>query len=117
MIARGFLFWKEGKRDQAQALFAKCSANLKKLEERGDEDITRHLQQAEMNAITGDTAAAYAALEKYIEAGAFEYRYLAKDPMLENLRNESRFQQMLTRIKKRVEDMRNRAQRSIGMRE
>lgn len=49
-------------------------------------------------------------LQKAFDAGCRYYRYMLRDPMLENIRDEPRFKEIIEKIKARVAEMRRRVE-------
>jgi hypothetical protein len=61
---------------------------------------------AEINSIQNNKVEACRWLERAINAGWRDYRSAEIDPLLENIRSEDRFNQMLADVKAKVEEMR-----------
>ncbi len=63
-----------------------------------------------LNAVQGNKEEAYEWLQKAIEAGWRQSHVALKDPLLENLHNDARFQQMMAQLKGQVDEMRRRVE-------
>lgn len=61
---------------------------------------------AAVHAVRGEKGAAYEWLEKALDAGFYQYAELEAHPCFESLHGEERFQEMMTEVKARVEEMR-----------
>ncbi|MCI0442027.1 tetratricopeptide repeat protein, partial [bacterium] len=111
LVPLGCLLWKEGKKQEAKKIFDQTLTILHKRLEQGDEDPWVPFHIACIHSIQGDKAAAYAWLQKSIDAGWTWRRYLMTAPLLENLHGETRFQQMMADLKTREDEMRRRAEK------
>ena len=67
----------------------------KKIEERGVGDPEATFKIAQAYAVLGDKAAALRALRSSVEGGFFSYTYLVTDPLLDPLRSEPEFAEIL----------------------
>jgi DNA-binding winged helix-turn-helix (wHTH) protein/TolB-like protein len=74
-----------------------------KIRERGVGDPEATYKIAEAYAILGDKISAMQVLRASVEAGFFSYPYIAKDPLLNHLRSEPEFAQILTIARQRHE--------------
>jgi hypothetical protein len=104
----GYIYWKTGRKDEARKMFARGLTNDEEELARGSESCGLPLDLAEINAIQGNKPEAYKWLQKAIDAGWREYRWAATDPLLENLRNDDKFKQMMADVKAKVDEMRKR---------
>jgi serine/threonine protein kinase/Flp pilus assembly protein TadD len=104
----GYVYWKTGRQDEAQKLFGRSLKLDEKKLEQGNERHGIPYDLAEIYAIQGNKAEAYKWLEKAIDAGWRDYREAMKDPLLENLRGEDKFKQMMADVKADVDRMRTR---------
>ncbi|MCI0615260.1 tetratricopeptide repeat protein [bacterium] len=111
LVPLGYLLWKEGKKQEAKKVLNQTLAILQKRLEQGDEDPWVPYYVACIHSIQEDKAAAYEWLQRSIDAGFVWYRLPMTDPLLENLRGEPRFQQMMADLKARVDEMRSRAEK------
>ena len=111
LIPLGYILWKEGQKQEARKLFNQSLTILNKRLDEGNENPRLPFQIARIYNIQGDKAEAYKRLQKAIDGGWLQYRLALTDPLLENLRNEAKFQEMMTQVKVRVDEMRNRAEK------
>ncbi len=109
LTTAGYVFWKTGRQNDAREMFSQSLEIDKKDLQEGNESHVIRYDLAALNAIQGNKAEAYNWLQKAIDAGFRNYRFGLIDPLLENLRQEERFKQMMGRISTDVEDMRKRA--------
>ena len=63
---------------------------------------------AQVNAVLGNKEAAYKWLQKAINNGWRQYEMSLNDPLLENIRNEDRFKEMMNNLKQMVYTMRKK---------
>jgi tetratricopeptide (TPR) repeat protein len=113
-IRLGYALWKLGQKDQARKLFQEALQSDQDRVARGDEDGWPRYDIAAVNAIQGNKTEAYRWLQKAVDAGAIYYRLMLRDPLFENLRGDTQFQQMMARVKVRVDEMRRRAEQDKG---
>jgi len=105
-----YVYSKTGKHDQARRMFARSVNSAKKELEKGNENPEIPYGLAEDNVMQGNKAEAYKWLQKAIDAGWRDYRMAEIDPLLENIRNEDRFRQMMADVKAKVDEMRKRVE-------
>ena len=106
----GYIFMKNGNQAEANKIF---SAALKYAEGRiadKSEIWADFMTIGEIHAVQGNKPEAYKWLQRAIDAGFIQYRVLLISPLWESLRGDQQFQQMLTHLKARVEEMRKRAE-------
>jgi tetratricopeptide (TPR) repeat protein len=110
-IGLGHVLLKEGQQQQAHNLldFA-LSARIKAIEAGSSEDSEIFYYTAAIYAIWSNKSEAYKWLQKAIAAGWRDYRTTERDPWLENLRSEGRFQEMMAQIKAQVDAMRKQVE-------
>ena len=106
----GYVYWKTGRKDQARRMFARSVRSDEKELEQGNENPYIPYSMADGYAMQGNKAEAYRWLQKAIAAGWRNYRWTEIDPLLENMRNEDRFKEMMADVKTRVEEMRRRVE-------
>lgn len=104
----GYVYWKTGKRDQAQKLLQSVLVTLKNEADSGDESWGVRRDIAGINAILGNKEEALQWLQKAIDAGFLFYRYIARDPTFESLRDDKRFKQIMDKTRARIDEMRKR---------
>jgi serine/threonine protein kinase/Tfp pilus assembly protein PilF len=104
----GYVYWKTGKRDQAQKLLQSVLVTLKNEADSGNESWKVRRNIAGINAILGNKEEALQWLQKAIDAGFLSCRYIARDPTFESLRDDERFKQIMDKTKAKVGEMRKR---------
>ena len=72
-----------------------------KIKQRGVGDPEAAYKIAQANAVLGDKASALRVFKRSIDSGFFPYPYLLTDPLLDNLRNEPEFNQLMESARKR----------------
>jgi DNA-binding winged helix-turn-helix (wHTH) protein/TolB-like protein/Tfp pilus assembly protein PilF len=77
-----------------------------KINQRGVGDPEASYKIAQAYALLGDKPAALRVFRRSIETGFFSYPYFLTDPLLENLRKDSEFQQLMNKAKQRHEAFR-----------
>jgi len=106
----GHVLWSTGQQDKAQELF-NHSLQLDQSElDQGNQTYFPRYDMACLNAVQGNKEEAYEWLKKAIEAGWRQSHVALKDPLLENLHNDARFQQMMAQLKGQVDEMRRRVE-------
>lgn len=111
LVPLGYILWKDGQKQEAKKVFNQSLTILQKRLEEGNEDGRIRYQMARIYSAQGDKAAAYKWIQKAIDAGWVRYRLAMRDPLLENLRGEEQFQQMMAQVKAKVDEMRRRAEK------
>ncbi len=106
----GYVYWKTGRQDEARKMFGRSLKLDEKELEQGNERHGIPYDLAEIYAIQGNKAEAYKWLQKAIDAGWRSYREAMTDPLLENLRSEDKFKQMMANVKSNVDEMRKRVE-------
>ena len=74
-----------------------------KIRDRGVGDPEGKYKIAQAYAILGDRTSAVRVLRTSVESGFFSYRYIAKDPLLDNLHSEPEFNEILKIARERHE--------------
>jgi eukaryotic-like serine/threonine-protein kinase len=77
-----------------------------KIEERGVSDAEGLYKVAQAYAVLGDKASALHMLRHSIGGGFFCYPYFVRDPLLQNLRNDTEFKNILEQARQRHEQFR-----------
>jgi len=80
----------------------------KKIGERGVGDPEARYKIAQAYSVLGDKAAALRVLRSSVEGGFFAYPYLLTDPLLDPVRNELEFAEILNASNRRYQAFRNR---------
>lgn len=108
-LAHAYHLHRRGGTSEAAKLFDEIVvANRKALVGGADWPMV-FMQNAAVHALRGQSTAALDELDRAYAAGWRDGRTLAIDPLLESLRSEPRFKQMLSRIEADVAAMRARA--------
>jgi len=79
---------------------------VNKIEQRGVGDPEASYKVAQAYAVLGDKASALRLLSHSVENGFFSYPYLKSDPLLDSLRKEPQFDQVITVARERHEAFR-----------
>jgi tetratricopeptide (TPR) repeat protein len=111
LVELGYIYWKTGKKDEAKKLFQKRLALLQKQLEQGHEGIGIRSSMAAIYAIQGNKEEALKWLQKAVDAGWRNYRYILRDPTLENIRDDARFKQIIEKTRAKVDEMRRRVEK------
>jgi TolB-like protein/DNA-binding SARP family transcriptional activator len=104
-----FSYWKLGRKEEALELFEQNVSTDHGALESGNEWFLPRYDLARIHAVLGDKEEAYRWLEEAIDAGWRSYYRIgmgSRDPMLENLREDERFQQVVAEVKAEVDSMR-----------
>jgi DNA-binding winged helix-turn-helix (wHTH) protein/TolB-like protein/Flp pilus assembly protein TadD len=96
----------EGIRHQEAQGIALLHETERKVEERGVRDPEASYKIAQAYAMLGDKTSALRVLERSVNNGFFPYPYLASDPLLEKLRREGAFSEILKKARVRHEQFR-----------
>ncbi len=107
----GYIFSKMGQHDEARKMFSQGLKLDREELDQGSEWYILPYDLAAINAIQGNKAEAYKWLQKAIDAGWRTYRLGLIDPLMENLRNDEQFKQMMAQVKTNVDDMRKQVER------
>ncbi len=107
----GYIFSKMGQHDEARKMFSQSLKLDREELDQGSEWYIVLYDLAAINAIQGNKAEAYKWLQKAIDAGWRTYRLGLIDPLMENLRNDEQFKQMMAQVKTNVDDMRKQVER------
>jgi len=109
----GYIYWKKGQLDEAQKLLNQALVLCQKQLEHGNEYHYVPYAIAAINAIQGNKEEAYKWLNKAIDAGWRDFRLGQRNPLLENLREDEQFKQMMSRVKAMVDEMRKRVEKEL----
>jgi serine/threonine protein kinase/tetratricopeptide (TPR) repeat protein len=109
-IELGYIYWKAGRKDEAKKLFQENLDRLQKRLEQGDESDGIRASMAAIHAIQGNKEEALRWLEKSVDAGCRDYRYISRYPPLENIRDDERFKRIMDETKAKVAGMRRRVE-------
>jgi eukaryotic-like serine/threonine-protein kinase len=109
-IQLGYIYWKAGRKDEAKKLFQGNLDRWQKWLEEGNEGSGIRLSMAAIYAIQGNKDEALKWLQKAVDAGYRNYRYLSRYPLLENIRDDERFKRIINDTKAKVAEMRRRVE-------
>jgi TolB-like protein/Flp pilus assembly protein TadD len=109
-IELGYIYWKAGRKDEARELFQTNLDRLQKRFEQGDESNDIGVSMAAIYAVQGNKEEALKWLQKSVDAGWRDYRYISRYPLLENIRDDARFKRIIDDIKAKVAEMRRRVE-------
>ncbi|MBA7642459.1 hypothetical protein ES703_50152 [subsurface metagenome] len=109
----GYILWKTGHQEEARNMFNQSLQLARKAIEKGNEYPGVPINIAIINSIQGKKSEAYKWMEKAIDAGWRQYAWSLKNPLLENLHNDDRFQKMMAKVKNMVDEMRKRVEKEL----
>jgi tetratricopeptide (TPR) repeat protein len=95
----------QGKRQQGLALLRETEHRIV---ERGVGDAESLYKVAQAYAVLDDKISALRVFRRTIEGGFFPYPYFERDPLLQNIRNEPEFKQLMKQARERYEQFRTR---------
>jgi tetratricopeptide (TPR) repeat protein len=102
-VLLGYLYWKTGKQQTAKGIFDRKLVELERSLQDGNEMFDKPIQIGIIHAIEGQKEKAFYYLNKAIEFGYLDYRQFQIWPMLESLRNDDQFKQMVAQMKSKVD--------------
>jgi tetratricopeptide (TPR) repeat protein len=108
----GYVYWKAGKKELAKKLFQPVLADAQESVAQGDESWLTAYGITAIHAIQGNKTEALKWLQKTIDSGFLFYRYLERDSMFENIRDDERFKEIIERTKAKVAEMRERVEKT-----
>jgi TolB-like protein/Tfp pilus assembly protein PilF len=108
----GYVYWKTERKDEAKQLMDQSLAFDQKELEQGNENWSIPYDIFAIHAIQNNKTAAYMWLKKAIDAGWRNFRLGSMDPMLENLHDDKQFKILMAQVKKMVDDMRRRTEKT-----
>jgi len=106
----GFIYWKANQKENAREMFHESLKAQTEALQRGNEGFFAPYAITAVNAIQGNKEEAYKWFRKTIDAGWRDYRLGQRDPLLENLRDDEQFKQMMAEVKAKVDEMRMRVE-------
>jgi len=95
----------KGNRQEGLALLRETE---RRIVEKGVSDSESLYKVAQAYAVLGDKESALRMFRRVIEGGFFPYPYFERDPLLENIRHEPEFAQLMRQAKERYEQFRAR---------
>jgi len=109
-IELGYIYWKAGRKDEARKILKINLDRLQKQLEQGDESNGIGFSIGAIYAVQGNKDEALKWLQKAVDAGWRDYPYISRYPLLENIRDDERFKQMIADTKAKVTEMRRRVE-------
>ncbi|TLY32211.1 MAG: tetratricopeptide repeat protein [Ignavibacteria bacterium] len=106
----GFALMKLGQPSESNRLFRETLALRSEEVKQGNELPLTFYDIASIHAALGEKEEAYTWLSKSIDGGWRDYRYTMRDPMMENLRGEKKFAQMMADLKSMVGEMKKKVE-------
>jgi len=104
----GYALWKTDQQDEAQKMFSQSLELAQERREQGDEFFGIRYNIAAIHAIQGNKEEALKWMTKAIDAGFRQFRISQRDPILENLHQDTQFKQLMAQLKEMVDEMRKR---------
>lgn len=101
-----FALLKTGHKEDARKILESSKKMIHESETPNRNDL---YNLAAISAMEGNKSEAYMWLEKSINAGNFSHHMMINDPLLETLRDETRFREMMKKLENTLSEMRNRA--------
>ena len=106
----GVALWRLGEKERAEELFAEQMRLNQAAIENGNQNPALRKDMAVIQATRGESDEALEWMEQAVESGYTWYDLTIKDGLLDNLRDDPRFQQLMTEMETRVSGMRTRAE-------
>jgi tetratricopeptide (TPR) repeat protein len=103
---RAFILWKTNRRAGALPIIKNILKENHEQIDRGSEEFTPAYELARVYAFQGHTDESLAWLKKAIDNGWLYYSWTLEDPLLESVRGNSTFKQLIDQAKTRVDAMR-----------
>ena len=103
-----YILWKNNKKIEAELILHNAITEAEEYIKQGNEEFNSPYALAQANAVLGNKDLAYKWLQQAINYGWRQYELSLIDPLLENLRNDDRFKEMMNNLKNMVAAMRNR---------
>jgi TolB-like protein/Tfp pilus assembly protein PilF len=113
IITPGYIEWKTGNREEAEALFREGERRSREVMAEAPERSESYLDMARITSTRGDIDAAESWMEKAYEHGYRNYRFIRASPILENVRADPRFERLMRRMEADVAAMRERAPKEM----
>ena len=104
----GYLKWQAGQKAEARQRFERCLQVLRQQLEEGDVSVhgLNHYLIGAIYAIQNNKAESYISIQKAIDTGWRDFRLGLRNPLLENLHGDAKFQQKMATLKELVNEMR-----------
>lgn len=104
-VEYGYFLWKAGKEKEASEIFSLLIEENEMEIKSGMENHNYPYELARVYSIEGNVDKAIANLKLAISYGWKYYLYTEADPLMENIRNDSRFTRLMNEIKNDVDNM------------
>lgn len=108
-VSLGYVLWKTGRQGEARPFLSEATEAARKALDGESESPYDRYYLAQIAAIEGSKEEAYRWLQEAIDRGWVNDRWSLRDPLLENLRGEPRFQKMMDALKEKVDAQRERS--------
>jgi protein kinase/serine/threonine-protein kinase len=112
-ISLGYISLKMGNKEEALRLFNEAEQETEKAMQQGDDYPSLRIEMAIIKSLQGKKSDAYEWLEQAIDMGWRWYAWSLKDPLLEYLHKDSQFQEMMTKVKAMVDEMRKSVEKEL----
>jgi TolB-like protein/Flp pilus assembly protein TadD/phage shock protein PspC (stress-responsive transcriptional regulator) len=103
-----YILWKLNRKKEATQIFNNAAQEAEEIIKQGNEEFNSPYNLAQVNAVLGNKELAYKWFQQAINNGWRQYEMTLNDPLLENIRNENKFIDMINNIKQTVYAMRSR---------
>ena len=101
-----FILKKLGKADESDKILKMMfDIDMEKINQ-DNEDYSYRYDLARIYSINGKKGLALDWLQKSIDSGGWMVRWIEKDPLLENVREDERFKNIISQLRKKIEDSR-----------
>jgi serine/threonine protein kinase len=110
----GYACWKSGDKLKAQELFHRQIAGTQRLAANGSEREETRYEAARACAMMGRKDETMKWLREAVDLGFRNYRWMQVDPLLENIRTDPQFRQLVLQIKTITDEQRKRVQEMIA---
>ena len=105
-VQLAYTFLKTGRREEGLDMINRSITVTQKYLSEGNEDYSLPYVMTSIKAIQGKNEEADMWLQRAIDGGWVRYRFTLLDPMLENLRTDERFHEIIGKLKIRVDEQR-----------
>jgi TolB-like protein/Flp pilus assembly protein TadD len=103
---RAFIHWKNNRKADALPIIKNILKENQAQIEQGSEEFTPAYELARVQAFQGHTAESLVWLKKAVDNGWLYYGWTLEDPLLESVRENNTFKQLIDQAKARVDAMR-----------
>ena len=102
----GFALLRMGRRSEGMKFLDEVQAYYEREVGRGNEYFHIRYELATISAVKAKPAEACEWLQKAVDAGFRNYRYTQRDPMMEGMRSDPKFLEIISQMKDKVEEQR-----------